>query len=302
MSAEAELLALEGKVLGAVRISGWLAAVDELRKLLAMESPDVKRKLFALYAPQVETSALSAVAQAFGLGRADALVIMGDLSPKLRKRTAKSIPSKAAREPVKGLDAEGRKALASAVALAKTGADPATYLAPVFGHADRIERRVSDAINRAGNEGTTRVADVAGVPTVWVAETNACVHCLAYAGQVADPGKSFPGGLTYGKKSYYPNAIATPPRHPRCRCTVEPLNDQSYADALKREADRSILRGFSLESESMGVRLDAAKRLVDGGVTAPKSVIAFAEKSIKAGGFPTRGRAAGSSAPEAPKP
>lgn len=302
MSAEDALAALEAKVLGTVRIGGWLAAVDALRVLLATESPGLKRALFALYAPSVEASALSAVAAAFGLGRADALVIMGDQSPRLRKRSKKSGPSKAAREPVKGLDAEGRKALAQAFALARSGADPATYLAPVFGHADRVQRRVSDAINRAGNEGTTRIADLAGVPTVWVAETNACVHCLAYAGQVARPGAAFPGGLTFGKKSYYPNSIATPPRHPRCRCTVEPLNDQSYADALRREAERSILRGFSLESESMGVRLDATKRLLDRGVDAPKTVIEYAEKSVRAGAFPTRGRPRERGTPEAPKP
>ena len=302
MSAEDALAELEGKVLGSVRVGGWLAAVDRLRVLLATESPALKRTLFALYAPKVEASALSAVAEAFGLGRADALVIMGDQAKRLAKRSKKSKPSKEARDPIRGLDAEGRKALASAFALARTGADPATYLAPVFGHADRIQRRVSDAINRAGNEGTTRVADLAGVPTVWVAETNACVHCLAYAGTVAKPGERFPGGLTYGKKSYYPNPIATPPRHPRCRCTVEPLNDQSYADALKREAQRSVLRGFSLESESMGVRVDAASRLLADGVNAPKSVIAYAENAVKRGEFTTRGRAAGSKPPEAPKP
>lgn len=291
MSAEQQLTELEERVLGTVRIGGWLAAVKELRVLLAMESPGIRRALFALYAPKVETSALAAVAEAFGLGRVDALEIIGDDAAKAAKRTAKSVPGKDARDPIRGLDKAGVAALGAAVALAKTGAEPATYLAPIFGHADAIERRVSDAINRGGNEGATRVADVAGRPTVWVAERNACVHCLAYAGRVAEPGESFPGGLTYGKKSYYPNAIATPPRHPRCRCTVEPLLDQSYADALKREADRSILRGISLESESMAVRVDAAKRLVDGGVVAPKSVIAFAERAVRSGKFPTRGRA-----------
>ena len=290
MSAEQQLTELEARVLGTVRIGGWLATVSELRKLLAMESPGIRRALFALYAPKVEASALAAVADAFGLGRADALELLGDDAAKIAKRTAKSVPGKGARDPIRGLDVAGVAALGAAVALAKTGAEPATYLAPIFGHADAIERRVSDAINRGGNEGATRVADVAGLPTVWIAERNACVHCLAYAGRVAKPGESFPGGLTYGKKSYYPNPVPTPPRHPRCRCTVEPLLDQSYADALKREADRSILRGISLESESMGVRVDAAKRLVDGGVVAPKSVIAFAERAVRSGKFPTRGR------------
>jgi hypothetical protein len=300
VSAEDALIALEEKVLSTVRIGGWLAAVADLRVLLATESPGIRRALFALYAPKVEASAIAAVAEAFGLGRADALGLMGDSGAKLRKKTKRRVASKEAREPVKGLDSEGVVALAAAYTLARAGADPATFLAPVFGHADRIQRRVSDAINRGGNEGTTVVADAAGVPTVWVAERNACVHCLAYAGQVCDPGKAFPGGLTYGKKSYYPTSIKTPPRHFRCRCVVEPLNSPEYAVALKREAQRSILRGISLESESMGVRIDATKRLLASGVDAPKSVISYAEKSVRAGRFETRGRPKADRRPTAP--
>lgn len=125
---------------------------------------------------------------------------------------------------------------------------------------------------------------------MWVAETNACVECLAYSGRVSKPGKPFPGGLTYGAKSYHPEPVDVPPRHPRCRCTIEPLRDKSYAAALRREADRSVLRGFSLESESMKTRIDAADRLVSRGVDAPKSVIAYARRSIKVGVFPTRSR------------
>ncbi len=142
----------------------------------------------------------------------------------------------------------------------------------------------------AGNEGSTAVADAAGLATVWVAETNACVHCLAYSGRIAKAGKDFPGGLTYGAKSYYPDPLPHPPLHPNCRCTVEPLRSVEYATALRREADRSVLRGFSLESESMGVRIDAAKRLVASGVDAPKTVIQYAERAVKRGKFGTRGR------------
>jgi hypothetical protein len=175
--------------------------------------------------------------------------------------------------------------------LLRGGADPTTFLSPLFGHANRIKASVSDSINRAGNEGSTAVADAADLPTVWVAETNACVVCLAYSGRTAKPGEAFPGGLSYGKRSkWYADAIASPPRHPNCRCTVEPLVAQEYADALRREADRSVLRGFSLESESMATRVDAAKRLLAEGVDAPKTVIAFSKRAVTQGKFPTRGR------------
>lgn len=290
MSAEAALAKLEARVLAAGEVGRWLKTVDTLRKLLAMGDPDIAKVVLAISSPRIEAQALAAVLDAFALGADDALRIVRDAGIDDIKR--KGRPSKAAREPVKGLDKIGREAMAQAHKLARAGADTNTVLAPVFAHADRIERRVSDGINRGGNEGTTAIADAAELPTVWVAEVNACVHCLAYSGKVAKPGASFPGGLTYGKKSYYPAAVKTPPRHPRCRCTVEPLVSQEYADALAREADRSVLRGFSLPSESMATRIDAADRLVAGGVDAPKSVVAFAKKSVRAGKFPTRGRPA----------
>lgn len=292
MSAEAELVALERKVLAAGEVGRWLKAVDTLRKLLAMGDEDTARALLlVLTAPRVEGAALAAVLDAFALGATDALGILEAAGISDIRRTGR--PTAGALAPVKGIDKVGALELAKAIKLAEAGADINTATAPVFGHANRIRGSVSDAVNRGGNEGTTRVADAAGLPTVWVAETDACVHCLAYSGRVADPGKAFPGGLTYGRKSYYPDTIETPPRHPRCRCTVEPLHSQEYADALRREADRSVLRGFSLPSESMKVRVEAAHDLVEAGVDAPKSVIEYARRSVKRGAFTTRGRPAG---------
>lgn len=290
MSAELALAKLEARVLATGDIAKWLKTVDTLRKLLAMGDPDIVKVVLALSSPRVEAQALAAVLDAFAVGAADGIKVLR--ATELDDVRRKGRPSKDTQAIVAGLDKLGKAELAKAHKLARAGADIANVLAPVFAHADRIERRVSDGVNFAGNEGTTAIADAAGVPTVWMAETNACVECLAYSGQVAAPGKPFPGGLTYGKKSYNPGKVFHPPRHPRCRCTVEPLVDESYALALRREADRSVLRGFSLPSESMGTRIDAANRLLENGVTAPKSVKAYARKSITAGTFPTRGRPA----------
>jgi len=288
MTAEVELAKLERAVLKAAGVGSYLKRVDVLRELLARESPDIKRIVLTMVAPRLEAQAMAAVLDAFGLGAKDALAIVEAAGVKGIERTGR--PSKTARKPIVGLDKAGRKALAQAMRLARAGVDDEAVLAPLFGHANRIRGSVSDAINRSGNEGSTAIADAAGLPTVWVAETNACVECLAYSGRIAKPGEAFPGGLTYGRKSYNRTPVAEPPRHPRCRCTVEPLNDESYAAALRREADRSVLRGFSLESESMAARVDAAARLLDKGVDAPKSVIAYAARNVKAGRFPTRGR------------
>lgn len=284
---EAILARLERRVLEVGRVGGWLKSVDTLRTLLARESPDIRNIVLALVAPQVEQAALAAIRDAFGLGVDDALDVTGIERAELG-RTGR--PSKTTLATVKGIDRAGRDALKAAQALARAGAAPGDVLAPLFGHANSVRGRVTEGVNMAGNEGVTAVADAADLPTVWVAETNACVHCLAYSGRVAKPGGTFPGGLTYGRKSYHPKPLKHPPLHPRCRCTVEVLNDASYAEALRREADRSVLRGLSLESESMGTRLDAAQRLIESGVEAPKTVIAYAERSIKAGEFSTRGR------------
>lgn len=291
MSAELELMRLEARVLASADVAGWLASVDALRDLLRDKPDDVRAAVLRMVAPKVERRALRAVLAAFALGRDDALAIVGALSDGQAAELVKRLPSKGATKPVRGLDAAGREAVATAVRLARSPSATAEELAaPLLGHANRVRGSVSDAVNRGGNEGSTAVADVAELATVWVAETDACVHCLAYSGVIAKPGEAFPGGLTYGRKSYYPDAIRTPPRHPRCRCTVEPLIAREYATALRREADRSVLRGFSLESESMAVRVDAAERLLERGVDAPKSVIAFSRRAVRAGEFPTRGR------------
>ena len=144
---------------------------------------------------------------------------------------------------------------------------------------------------RAAGQGAAAVANLADVRRVWVAERDGCVHCLAYAGVVAGPGASFPQGLTFGSRPLKPQAsLPNPPLHPHCRCTVEIIHpdDNETSDALMREARRSILRGWSLESEPQAVRLRAADRLLATGAGMPKSVEAYARNAVRRGEFLTR--------------
>lgn len=286
MSAELALARLERDVLGVARVSRFLEAVDLLRRMLAQESPEIRAKILTLVAPSIGRDLAAAVSAAWDLGILDAEKIVGEgKTPGLPSTPPKTFVT-AARSTEKAIADELKKARK----LARAGADPAAALSPVFNAANILERDVTTLVNHAGNAGTTAAADAAGVPTVWIAETNACVECLAYSGRIAKPGKAFPGGLTYGAKSYNTSPIDAPPRHPRCRCTVEPMMSRDYAKALRREADRSVLRGFSLSSEPMRVRVDAAERLLSKGVDAPKSVIAYAQNAVKRGEFTTRGR------------
>lgn len=286
MSAETELARLERQVLGIARVSRFLDAVDELRRMLAREDPRLRARVLSLVAPALGRDLAAAVGAAFDIGIRDAVGMLGEDAPTKLPKLPPSALVTAARATEREIAGE----IAKARKLAGAGVDDfSSILAPVFRAANVAKRDVATLVNHAGNMGTTAVADAADLPTVWIAETNACVECLAYSGRIAKPDKTFPGGLTYGRPTGS-GSILTPPRHPRCRCTVEVLLSREYAEALKREADRSVLRGFSLESESMSVRVDAARRLVEKGVDAPKSVIAFANRSIKAGEFPTRGR------------
>lgn len=286
MSAEQQLARLERQVLGVARVSRFLDAVDLLRRMLAQESPEIRARILTLVAPSIGRDLAAAVGAAWNIGVLDAEKVIGERRVKGIPGTPPKALVAAARASEKAIAAE----LAKARKLARAGADVATVLAPVFNASNVLQRDVTTLVNHAGNKGTAAVADAVGLSTVWVAETNACVECLAYSGRISKPGKPFPGGLTYGAKSYHPDPVDVPPRHPRCRCTIEPLVSREYADALRREADRSVLRGFSLESEPMHVRVDAAERLLARGVEAPKSVKAYAARAIKAGEFGTRGR------------
>jgi len=285
MSAELALARLERDVLGVARVSRFLDAVDQLRRMLALESPEIREKILTLVAPAIGKDLAAAVASAWNLGIIDAEKIIGEgKTPGVAAMPPKHLVT-AARQTQKTI----AEALSDARKLARAGADPAAALSPVLKAANTLKADVTTLVNHAGNAGTTAVADVVEIPTVWIAETNACVVCLAYSGRTAKPGKQFPGGVSFGKRTDSA-PIDAPPRHPHCRCTVEPLMSKDYAKALRREAERSVLRGFSLESERMSVRIDAADRLLRSGVDAPKSVIAYANNAVKRGEFTTRGR------------
>lgn len=146
--------------------------------------------------------------------------------------------------------------------------------------------------NEASNQALAAVSHASiDLVSVWRAERDACVHCLAYQGQI-DTGDGYPVGLTFGKTPLSTDAVDQPPLHPNCRCTQSLVHKDvvgPLADALKREAKRSVLRGWSLPSESNKTRVDAAQRLLARGPGLPKSVQDYARRAVKQGEF-GRGR------------
>lgn len=298
MDPEDELLAIEKAILAA-SAGGWLDAIDEIRELAAREDPSVVRRVLALLAPDISAEALAGLTAAFEHGLDDAIRVIGQ-APKslselagpdelgaLREAIAVEGISRSALDKLADLTETARDALERSKLLIAGGAELDAVLAPLYANRLHVERAIVSAVNEASNDAIAATAIRAGLPLVWVGERDACVHCLAYTGQVSATG-TFPEGLTFGGKPLRHTSAVKCPLHPNCRCRLRPLVASEFAEALRREAERSVLRGYSLPSESMASRIAAAERLIERGTDAPASVVAFAQRSIKAGKFPTR--------------
>jgi hypothetical protein len=128
---------------------------------------------------------------------------------------------------------------------------------------------------------------------IWVAERDACVRCLAYAGEHVIPGAKFEGGQTFGPR--WPSVIGRPPllgpgwfegegSHPNCRCELKLIRRRDVepaADALRREARRSVAKGWARPTEGQNVRVVAAQRLLAGAADLPRSVIDETRRRLK---------------------
>lgn len=168
-------------------------------------------------------------------------------------------------------------------------------LVGVVGRANQAVHRLRAAarwsVNRGHADGVRAITDPLGYGRVWVAERDGCVHCLAYSGKIAMAGGEFPVGLTFGKSPLtWAEELPDPPLHPNCRCQTIPWlpgHGMAFPEALEREARRSIARGWSLENEAEGVRLDAAERLLARGANLPKTVQERARRAVRLGTFPS---------------
>lgn len=279
VSTPEQLLALEARVMAATA-GPYLSAVEELRVLLRDEPEKVRARLLKLVGPKIGPAALSLLATAADMGAMDAAEIIEGETEKPKRKVRPST-----RRAISGLAPTSAEALRKAKALIAAGVKPEVALAPVFADSTHIKRTVTSAVNETRNEAVVAVAKAANVPMTLEAERDACVHCLRHQGVITTTG-DFPAGLTYGGKPLKTTGRQPCPIHPNCRCRMVPLNSPEYAAALRREADRSILRGYSLPNESPKARLDAVDRLLKSGVAAPKSVKARAEKALKTGKFP----------------
>lgn len=286
-----DLLALERQLL-AEGAGPYLTAVEELKKLVALGDPNVAAKIGELIS-LARSGALDLAAVTANIDAAYVTSVLDNGAIVGRSATDEQLGTilKRAQVPppvhAAGMLDDIAKAAFKAQALLLAGIDPATAAGVMIANGRSTTAGLQWLLHEQAAKGTTDVARIAKMPMVWVAERDACVRCLAHSGHVVQVGGKFPAGLSFGPYTY-DDAVKTPPLHPHCRCHMEVLNDPAYAEALQREARRSVLRGYSLESESMGVRIKAAKKLLDDGVDAPKTVQAHAGAAVKRGKFNTR--------------
>jgi hypothetical protein len=285
-------------------------AVDEMRAVAVQVD-----------ASQIEAAVIRAANRASLLGdtHANAQVALqkfGPPSPFVRIAEAAGAPAPAAMGPATELQkpvravagAAGDTATvhlqdaAKALAAAETPAEAQAAVAAAGQAAEALDVAMAWAVNRAANDAVRAHAARLGAKTMWVAERDACVVCLALSGHLADPnqGEGFDEEATFGKPGSAPpvwppgHPLTAPPRHPRCRCHLvvwlgSAPGQPNLPSTLRHEARRSILRGFSRPSEPHRIRVAAAGRLLDtGAADMPKSVRAYAATAVAVGRFPTR--------------
>lgn len=192
---------------------------------------------------------------------------------RVKAKTKVQLPSKAAVKALTGAQAKPRAAVAESLTRA-AGLDLGTVagvlgvLGPLGASVNAMKGAASYAVNAAANEALASAAEQADEKVVFIAERDACVDCITRGGDTGEAALTDP-----------------PPLHPWCRCELGTYDDPAVPLAMKRESVRSVLRGFSLPSESNAARLRAAQQMLRKGPVAPASVKRYAAAAIKSGKF-----------------
>lgn len=270
-------------------------ALDHLRQALILELRSLTVSVQRELAPILRQEARAALdLGAKHAGEQTGLVVRGaDLTlDPIAEQVIDSTPSAAIRHLLRAADH---------VAVAQTSLDVQTAVGQAQRAVGAVNTGSTYLTNHVANDAARQVAGQAGAKLLWIAERDACVICLALAGHIADPmeGLGFDEFATYGPypaPTVWPPGmpLMRPPRHPHCRCQVcvwlgSAPGMPDLPESLRREAARSILKGWSLPSESNRVRLEAARKLLAaGGRGLPKTVQERAAHDVARGKFESR--------------
>jgi hypothetical protein len=167
----------------------------------------------------------------------------------------------------------------------------------VLGRVDAAARearaQAGDTIARTVATGAVAAADGAGLDLVWWSERDACLSCTSMAGATRSGDGLFRPVRVLAPRiiPWYRDGMATPPGHRGCRCSLARATP-GLADALRREAERSVARGESAY-DSLPARLRAVDRLLAAQASRiPKSVRQRAASDRARGRFSDRHTAA----------
>ncbi|MGY0062837.1 hypothetical protein ACWY4P_40930 [Streptomyces sp. LZ34] len=263
---------------------------------------DAIRRVLSGVGERARRALRRALASAVSLGAAQGSQFLARLTGQ-RQRPASASPSRdlaGAPDVLPDVVDEQRRGALSLLRTALVRRSGVTGLLAAVGRArataGRIRAHVAFTLNQAVNEGLTAGIRSIGAQKLWVAERDACVRCAAYAGLIAEVDADFPGGLSWDPQQRgRGEPLPAPPLHPHCRCRCVAWKDEwatpgvpSFPAALRREARRSVARGWSLPSESNAARIRAARELLRRGAGLPRSVEEFAATAVRAGRFEDR--------------
>jgi hypothetical protein len=287
-------------VVGAASIAGSLLVAG-------VPVPKVRYRLVAAlrsHRPNVAAPLAQRWAHGVQLGAGNALTDLGEQVAAARGFAEDTPVTPEIRALLRGVDAGLRDGLGKAATLAAHGPlatadDIASVQAKALAAVKQTRAQIAWFAHTAISAGTQAVAEETGAQLCWVAERDACLVCLALSGEVVDPGEEFPASATFGTHQmplfpiHEPAPLLGPPRHPNCRCGLRLVrpDDRASRDlpaALKREAERSVARGFSNHASNRE-RLTAADRLLKRTTSRlPKTVRERAKKDMARGQFSGR--------------
>ncbi|MFI6854493.1 hypothetical protein [Streptomyces sp. NPDC050416] len=270
-----------------------------LRRILAVIRAAIRRLLGPL-APRTEQALSDALLEAVRLGARQHAAFLDEATGRSR-RPVSTRPSQRLRERVSAIsdavaDRRDRALAMLRPNLVRRWSDAQAGIGVARSATTAVRTHITTVVGEAVNEATQAAIDYTGAKKVWIAERDACVNCAAYAGLVVAADAKFPAGLSWDPSQRgRGKAPDAPPLHPNCRCRVTAW-DESWAqqgvismpEALRREARRSIARGWSLPTESGAARIRAARELLRVGAGLPKSVEEVARLAVAAGRFQDR--------------
>lgn len=276
------------------RLAVELAAVAAvlLAALLRKASPDVLRTLVRRMLSEIVPAAATALMVARSRGNLLGQELVGQRQPGPNS----PIPDEVLQRVIETSDVRAGAHLGNAIVLSTQlpmtdEADVMAVLAKARGALSTQKADAGWVTHRSIALGVAEVARERGRNLVWVAERDACLHCLAYQGHVVAPGSPFPPALTYADKSLSQlGPLLGPPLHPNCRCQLEltDLEPGTLDVGLAREAARSVARGLT-DFASEPARIRAADRLVKSATTLlPKSVLERAKRNVRDRKFKAR--------------